>query len=522
MCAQKIISRVTKSSHARSLLIVVLLGQLCARSAVAQQASPTQAFRSETDSAPILHDTRGRVDESSASDDAAFGVQNTARDRLRSRRPVPPDPDQDVRMGVVTTQYIDPEFSSAERRAVYQTGGGTVWIGDIDPITGLFRSETGKDYLMDRGAVPLATTMQGPEWGRDANGFSVYYTKLHNFVLQHYRATLVDGVSVTQRLTSGIVPRRTIMASSNSQSDSVKLLYLRGIAGLFSWSAMDESSPGVEMVIPEVHGGVSGPRWVPGSDDFVYLTDVDGNKQIAITSAVDGRTDILTNDDTEKVEVFPFRAPEFNNEMLLLANIDCSHIAIYRDTGGAYFERILTIDPPEDAEHKYMFSIEPLAAAGRTYFVLEMHKSRGLYLSIDSSIWIFDMNADPQTRLARRLDDGTSAYRLEAECLTGSDEIFVYYSTINILGRWELRRTRTGIRPQNPAVPADLDGDGDVDDDDADTLIECAGDSLSDDERAACAAADLDGDAEVNDLDLQILEACWTGPYGTVSDDCVN
>lgn len=518
MRAQNGRSKVNKSTRARSLTIVVLLGQLCVQSVVAQQIATTEASGSQTDVAPVLKHATRHADDGRRSDRTAFGAHKT----VQARCPVPSNPDQDVRMGVVTTQYIDPEFSNSERQTVYQTGGGSVWIADIDPVTGLFRSETGKDFLMDRGAVPLATTMQGPEWGRDASGSSVYYTKLHNLVSQHYRATLVDGVSVARRLTGGIVPRRTIMASSNSQSESVRLLYLRGVAGLFSWSAMNETTPEIEMVMPEVHGGISGPRWIPGTDEFVYLADVDGKKEIAMTNAVDGQTTILTDDGTDKVEVFPFRAPEFNNEALILVNIDYTRIAVYRDTGGAYFERILTIAPPADAEHKYMFSIEPLAAGGRTYFILEMHRSRALYLSLDSSIWIFGMSSDPKTRFACRLDDGTTAYRLEAEYLSGSDEVFVYYSVINILGRWELHRTRTGIRPQNPAVPSDLDGDGDVDDDDTGALMACARDSLSDAERAACIPHDLDGDGQVNDIDLQILEACWTGPYGTVSDKCVN
>ena len=48
-----------------------------------------------------------------------------------------------------------------------------------------------------------------------------------------------------------------------------------------------------------------------------------------------------------------------------------------------------------------------------------------------------------KTRVARRLDDGSVAHRVEAEWFIGSDEVFIYYSVIDYLGRWELHLTHT-------------------------------------------------------------------------------
>ncbi len=359
---------------------------------------------------------------------------------------------QDVPIGVLTTQYIDPEFSSRERQIVFQTHVGSVWVGDIDPQTGLLVTASGKDYLLATGAAPLVSTAQGPEFGRDSTGASVYFTKTYNFGLQLWRSRLEDGVAKTERITGGVMPRRTVCPSANPELESVSLLYLRGPSTNFSWASTDERSPGSELLMPEILSGVSGPRWIPGTDEFIYLLDVDGSREIAKTNAATGESRILTNDGGEKVDMFPFRAPEFDNEVLFFANVNQTELAIYRNLGGSFYDRILTLTPPAGAEYQYMVSVEPFAAGGRTYFTLEMHKTPAFLLSRDSSIWVFDMNADPDTRFARRLDDGSVAHRVEAEWFIGSNEVFIYYSLVDYLGRWELHRTLIANAAMTPTT----------------------------------------------------------------------
>ena len=52
-------------------------------------------------------------------------------------------------VGEVNGSYIDPEFSEAASQVVFQDVQNRVWIGDLDPATGLFKTATGRDYLMD-------------------------------------------------------------------------------------------------------------------------------------------------------------------------------------------------------------------------------------------------------------------------------------------------------------------------------------------------------------------------------------
>lgn len=521
MCAQTSFGTETNGIGTSLRLLALLAGVVWIHSATAQLVRTVDTPWGESGDVVgrgsiVL---RGGID--SHDGQRATHLPKSANYHEALAHPEPVDPDQDVRMGLDAFDYVDPEFSSATRQVVYQTRTLDIWIGDIDPLTGLFVTESGRDLHVDSGVEPLATTMQGPEWGRCGAGVSVYYTKRDRRIPQHFRATLENGDITTAQLTNDSMPRRTVLPSNDADSESVQLLYLRGPVGRASWSAMDEAFPESELVMADVNGGISGPRWIPATDLFAYLREVDGAKEIAVTDAVDGHTEILTSDGTNKIEVFPFRAPEFDNEVLFLANIDMQQIGVYREADDGSFVQIMTIAPPETARHKYMFSIEPLIAGARTYFILEMHRSRALYLSVDSSIWIFDMNDDPETRLAKRLDDGTPGYRLEAEYMTGTNEVFVYYSQLDLAGRWQLHRTRTGIHPQNPSAPSDLDGDGDVDDDDFESVVACMQEDLPEEHRAACAACDLNLDGLVDDEDLEIVESCWTGPFGKIGGDCL-
>ncbi|NWG14898.1 MAG: EF-hand domain-containing protein, partial [Acidobacteria bacterium] len=108
-------------------------------------------------------------------------------------------------VGEVNGSYIDPEFNEATCQVVFQDMENRVWIGDIDPATGLFKTATGRDHLMDENITIIFDrppqgrkfSTNGPEWTRDADGqHCVVYTKAdQNGILQQWMARLVDGKS---------------------------------------------------------------------------------------------------------------------------------------------------------------------------------------------------------------------------------------------------------------------------------------------------------------------------------------
>ena len=83
----------------------------------------------------------------------------------------------DVRMGDAQFAYIDPEFLQPENLAVWLDSQATVWVGSIDPATGLFKTPSGRDQRVDTGISKWSRYSNGPEWGLDAKGPALFYVK---------------------------------------------------------------------------------------------------------------------------------------------------------------------------------------------------------------------------------------------------------------------------------------------------------------------------------------------------------
>jgi len=91
-------------------------------------------------------------------------------------------PNSDI-VGEKNGSYIDPEFNSRIGQVVFQDMQNRVRLGNIDMQTGLFISQTGKDFLIDVNINPVFDTppkkwyTNGPEWSKDNLGDFVVYTK---------------------------------------------------------------------------------------------------------------------------------------------------------------------------------------------------------------------------------------------------------------------------------------------------------------------------------------------------------
>jgi hypothetical protein len=89
------------------------------------------------------------------------GVETAKPSRSRADTPSPsrtgdPAPFQidDIQIGIPTQHYLDPEFIDVggHYKALYTDGvhvPGSLWVADIDPVTGMFVSGHGKDLLLD-------------------------------------------------------------------------------------------------------------------------------------------------------------------------------------------------------------------------------------------------------------------------------------------------------------------------------------------------------------------------------------
>jgi hypothetical protein len=368
-------------------------------------------------------------------------------------------------VGEVNGSYADPEFSEGAGQVVFQDAQNRVWIGDLDPQTGLFRTATGRDYLVDENITIIFDrppqgrkfSTNGPEWTKDDQGHCVVYTKADPAgIMQQWLARLVEGKSVVRQLTRGQTDCYGNMPSRFQDGKPPRIAYT------YDWPIWNAKAAWIFADRPDEPHEVPGfdynkmSMWSAVSPDFLFVHRPPGATcgQIARANADTGETQVLTNDDGEKDDPSMFVAPEFGGEICLMASVDNRAIAIYRDLKApdGFWTRVATLTLPADFPYQFISSPEPIAPAtgvgGVSYVALLARQSKDR--NSPGSIWVLGLGTDPGKRLIRRVDEADGATRatvLEPEPYVGTDEAYVYYNHFDrATGQHGLRRARTGLK----------------------------------------------------------------------------
>lgn len=174
----------------------------------------------------------------------------------------PPSPTvpagEKVRIGSSTERYFDPEILSAENKMVLCDANRTIRLADLDPVTGRFRSDTGKDVQVDTGQAPLRETNNGPELGIDRQEWSILYSKAAGSAIQVWRATVGPVTSEPPNLGP--------VVSRHPTGDTTRVLAVRGSWTTGTAVAIDLSRPADALTFSTVWEGFDG-RWI----DDTYL-----------------------------------------------------------------------------------------------------------------------------------------------------------------------------------------------------------------------------------------------------------
>ncbi len=378
-------------------------------------------------------------------------------------------------VGEVNGSYIDPEFNEVANQVVFQDVKNNVWIGDIDPITGKFKTTTGRDYLMDENIVVVFDrppqgrkfSTNGPEWTCDDKGHLIVYTKQDSTgIMQQFSARLNRGKSVVTQLTHQQYDCYGNMPSRFQDGKPPRIAYTYG------WPIWKAKAAWIFANKPDEWHNLDDfdyrqmSMWSAVSPDFLFVQRKEGapHGQIARVNVNTGQVTVLTNDEGHKDDPGLFLAPEFGGEMLLVCNVGNHMLAIYRDEkhdGKSPWTRIMTLTLPPDVPHKFISSPETIASAsgvgGISYFSLLARESKDR--NTPGSIWVLGLGKDPANRFVRRVDDGSATGAptvvLEPEPFVGRNEVFIYYNFFDRAnGQHGLRRAATGIK-----VPAAHDTD---------------------------------------------------------------
>jgi len=372
-------------------------------------------------------------------------------------------------VGEVGGSYIDPEFSEGASQVVFQDVRNRVWIGDIDPETDMFRTATGRDYLMDEDITIIFDrppqgrkfSTNGPEWTRDDQGYCVVYTKADQAgIMQQWLARLVDGRSVVTQLTRGETDCYGNMPSRFQDGKPPRIAYT------YNWPIWNAKAAWIFADNPDEPHELEGfdyrqmSMWSAVSPDFLFVHRPPGATcgQIARANADTGGVQVLTNDPGEKDDPGLFVSPEFDGEALLVCSVANSALGIYRDlhAPNGCWTRVATLTLPAGAPYSDISSPETIAPAtgvgGVSYFAALAREGKDR--NTPGSIWVLGLGTDPQNRFARRVDDGpvtgARATVLEPEPFVGQNEVFVYYNYYDpATGQHGLRRASTGIMKED-------------------------------------------------------------------------
>jgi hypothetical protein len=368
-------------------------------------------------------------------------------------------------VGEVNGSYIDPEFSEAASQVVFQDVKNNVWIGDLDPETGLFKTATGRDYLMDENITLIFDrppqgrkfSTNGPEWTRDEKGHCVVYTKADKGgIMQQWMARLVDGKSAVTQLTHNKLDSYGNMPSRFMDGKPPRIAYT------YDWPIWKAKAAWIFFDKPNEPHQLEGfdyrqmSMWSAVSPDFLFVKRSPGVPygQIARSSADTGKVTVLTSDEGQKDDPGLFVSPEFGGEILLVCNVDNRALGIYRDlkSSDGYWTRIATLTLPADAPYRFISSPETIAPAtgigGVSYFSLLAREGKDR--NTPGSIWVLGLGKDEKNRFVRRVDHAagttTPTVVLEPEPFVGTSEVYVYYNFFDrASGQHGLRRAGTGI-----------------------------------------------------------------------------
>jgi hypothetical protein len=369
-------------------------------------------------------------------------------------------PDRVVTLSLPGEAAIDPEILPGGDWLTYTSREGgewAVWAARLDPATGLFVVEGGKDVLVDTGATRPIETFNGPEFGTDASGWALYYTKPDTSgIAQIWRATIdASGAAVANPLTSG--PRhQTQLVTRDPAAASTHVAAIQGTweSGTAVW--FDTANPNEVQALETIEPGVIPLRWVDGSQTMVRSIRTGAQRgQIALLDTATGMEMLITSDAGDKTDPYGWFAPEHNGALLVLAVVDNEAIAVYRDLGGAHWERIATLRPPQESRFDFVASAEPFVVNGRSYMSLIVKSATSnRQAHEDSEVWLLGLGDDAAPGYQERCDSGeVGVARSDPEVYIGDDHVYVFY---NVLSggdaRYEMRRCQSDLVVETAAL----------------------------------------------------------------------
>lgn len=323
--------------------------------------------------------------------------------------------------------WLDPEIlrlSTGEGLITWQDGvSRDIWVARLDPHTGL--PDLASRWRMGTEAAPLTSTYNGPEFGVDARGWSVYYSQGATGT-QAARGWLEGGKPAHEVLTRGS-EHFTPLATKHEGASSTRLLLLRrppswGTAGWLDVASPDDGHD-IAFLAARTDGDL---RWIDGTFAYVANFHPAHPGQLAVVDTATGEVTRVSEETGRISDPYGWKAPEAAGSLFVLGVLDDTELVVWSRVGDVWVP-YRRWRPPAGAP-PFIGSPEPFVANGRSYVSLSLATSADVRPGLtDQQIWV--IGVAPDNPFETRCDDGRPApvTRVDPEVFVGARQAFVYY-----------------------------------------------------------------------------------------------
>lgn len=335
-------------------------------------------------------------------------------------------------------------FGAGNAQVSFIDRRGQLWVGAIDPDSGIFLPPTLRGTLVDTRVPFLTDYGNGATWMVSARGSELVYSRY----LDGLPETPENAIVTIAQMQGGvwtsapvpdcegcIVPKGTFFPSDATP----RMTY--GKAGRYTVYARDAQFPSPELRIPFIdpYQGLS-LRWVDGTRDVIFAApappDEHGVAYTQIfrydTEQILGQPEQLTFDPSFKRMAFMWRAPEFKGAMVFFTVAEGNRMDFYRlmpdEQGELRWTRYHSLDGPPGMPY-IGGSPEAFTYNGRSWIIIAL-RSNPEWNDFTKPTQLAITGIDPEVPSFRLLTNDTTQprWRSDPEYFITSGGAYVYYT----------------------------------------------------------------------------------------------
>lgn len=321
----------------------------------------------------------------------------------------------------------DPEIDWIGHHLTWANNEG-IWVGKIDPATGLFIPQNGKGILIDptpsyRGMQAVAN---GPEWAMSKNGAILIYpdSATTESGFQIGTSKLVNGNWITAPLPNSL-NRIPFFGSYDEtyQKDGITCASVDPITLKGTGMKLRNTFDNLEITPPTEF---SGGRWIKGFYGVSLGQEKKAPYEAGYFDAVKQEYVQAATFSNPIDQVWVVPMPEYNNIKVLWCiekKEEQDEIALYALINNVW-KKSGSLKLPTD--RKEIYSPEPFWWNGKTYLFLLARARDNQPRSLYTQVWI--MALDPAEQFYRMVSEEKSANRSDPEVYYTSTEPVIYYT----------------------------------------------------------------------------------------------